>query len=229
MKHWVKSDSLKQLKADMNLSILRSTCWLTRARKPHHIWKECITVITLCWYSEPQQAAMPSLPSHPPWGVLALLKQSSVALMLWFCMVLFLYSTFLVLMTTQSSLQYSFTFTHSYSASMSSTLLFYEGQLMVQHLAQGPSACRWGRLGIELPTFRLENDRSTPQPQPPLMSCALIIPSALSKCFWSVHSSVFLSVGLWAPTCTSPNHIITHPALFSQGIRIYNTRVKCQL
>ena len=54
---------------------------------------------------------------------------------------LYLYSAFLVLMTTQSSLQYSFTFTqshtHSYSASISSTLLFYEGQFGAQHLAQG--------------------------------------------------------------------------------------------
>ena len=49
---------------------------------------------------------------------------------------LYLYSAFLVLMTTQSSLQYSFTFTpshtHSYSASISSTLLFYEAQFRVQ-------------------------------------------------------------------------------------------------
>ena len=54
---------------------------------------------------------------------------------------LYLYSTFLVLMTTQSSLQYSFTFTqshtHSYSASISSTSLFYEAQFGVQHPAQG--------------------------------------------------------------------------------------------
>ena len=43
-------------------------------------------------------------------------------------------------MTTQSTLQYSFTFTqshtHSYSASIGSTLLFYEAQFGVQHLAQ---------------------------------------------------------------------------------------------
>ena len=56
-------------------------------------------------------------------------------------MELYSYSSFLVLMTTQSSLQYSFTFTqshtHSYSASMGSTLLFYEAQFRVQHLAQG--------------------------------------------------------------------------------------------
>ena len=44
---------------------------------------------------------------------------------------LYLYSAFLVLMTTQSSLQYSFTFTHSHN------LLFYEGQFRVQHLVQG--------------------------------------------------------------------------------------------
>ena len=56
-------------------------------------------------------------------------------------MVLYLYSSFLVLMTTQSALQYSFTFTHShthsYSASITSTLLFYGGLFGVQHLAQG--------------------------------------------------------------------------------------------
>ena len=82
-----------------------------------------------------------------------------------------LYSTSLVLMTTQSSLQYSFyihpvTHTHSYSASISSTLLFYEGFSI---LLKDTSACRFflGRLGIELLTFRLEDDHSTPQPQPP--------------------------------------------------------------
>ena len=78
------------------------------------------------------------------------------------------YSNFLVLMTTQSSLQYSFTFTqshtHPYSASISSTLLFYEAQFRVQHLAQGHLSMQifLGRLGIKLPTFRLEDDRSRP-------------------------------------------------------------------
>ena len=73
---------------------------------------------------------------------------------------LYLYSTFLVLMTTQSTLQYSFTFTqshtHSYSASISSTSLFYEAQFRVKHLAQGHCGMQifLGRLGIELPTFR---------------------------------------------------------------------------
>ena len=65
--------------------------------------------------------------------------------------VLYLYSAFLVLMTTQSSLQYSFTFTqshtHSYSASMSNTLLFYEGQFEVQHLAQGHLGMQMGKTG----------------------------------------------------------------------------------
>ena len=61
----------------------------------------------------------------------------------------YLYSTFLVLMTTQSSLQYSFTFkhTHSYSASIGSTLLFYEGQFGVQHLAQGHFGMQMGKTG----------------------------------------------------------------------------------
>ena len=66
-------------------------------------------------------------------------------------MVLYLYSAFLVLMTTQSSLQYSFTFTqshtHSYSASISSTLLFYEAQFRVQHLAQGHFSMQMGKTG----------------------------------------------------------------------------------
>ena len=77
-------------------------------------------------------------------------------------------------MTTQSALQYSFTFTqshtHSYSASISSTLLFYEGNSGFSILPKDTSACRFGRLGIELPTFRLEDDHSTPQPQPPMWS-----------------------------------------------------------
>ena len=72
---------------------------------------------------------------------------------------LYLYSTFLVLMTTQSPLQYSFTFTqshtHSYSASISSTLLFYEAQFGVQHLLKDIFWEDWG-----LPTFRLEDDHS---------------------------------------------------------------------
>ena len=60
-------------------------------------------------------------------------------------MILYLYSPYLVLMTTQSSSQYSFTFTHShthsYSASMSSTCLFYEGQFGTLQHADGED---WG-------------------------------------------------------------------------------------
>ena len=58
----------------------------------------------------------------------------------------------------------SHTHIHSYSASISSTLLFYEAQLGVQHLAQGHFGKQifLGRLGIELPTFRLEDDHSSP-------------------------------------------------------------------
>ncbi|CAB1431824.1 unnamed protein product [Pleuronectes platessa] len=33
-------------------------------------------------------------------------------------------------------------------------------------LPKDTSACRWVRLGIEPPAFRLEDDHSTPQPQP---------------------------------------------------------------
>ena len=64
-------------------------------------------------------------------------------------MFLYLYSAFLVLMTTQRSLQYSFTFTqshtNSYRASISSTLLFYEAQFRVQHLAQGHFGMQKGK------------------------------------------------------------------------------------
>ena len=67
-------------------------------------------------------------------------------------MVLYLYSAFLVLMTTQSTLQYSFTFTHShthsYSASTRSTLLFYGGgSFGVQHLVQGHFGMQMERTG----------------------------------------------------------------------------------
>ena len=82
---------------------------------------------------------------------------------------LYLYSAFLVLMTTQSSLQYSLTFTqshtHSHSASISSTLLFYEAHnLGFSILLKDTSACRffWEDWGLNFPTFRLEEDHSTP-------------------------------------------------------------------
>ena len=55
---------------------------------------------------------------------------------------LYLYSAFLVLMTTQSALQYSFTFTHSHTHIHTVHLLAalccsYEAHFRVQHLAQG--------------------------------------------------------------------------------------------
>ena len=48
------------------------------------------------------------------------------------------------------SLQYRFTLTHSHThteASISSTLLFYEGQFRVQHLAQGHFGMQMGKTG----------------------------------------------------------------------------------
>ncbi|CAB1420937.1 unnamed protein product [Pleuronectes platessa] len=39
------------------------------------------------------------------------------------------------------------------------------------------SACKWVGLGIELPTFRLEDDHSTPQPQPPISVTGFPYPS----------------------------------------------------
>ena len=54
-------------------------------------------------------------------------------------------------------------------------------------LPKDTSACRWGRLGIELPTFWLEDDRSTPEPRYlyyfkvnaacPLSSCSHLLSS----------------------------------------------------
>ena len=87
------------------------------------------------------------------------LRSISKECLKWFC----IYRAFLVLMTTQISLQYSFTFTHSYSASISTSM---RGNSGFSILPKDTSACRLGKLGIEMPTFRLEDGRSTPQPQP---------------------------------------------------------------
>ena len=107
---------------------------------------------------------------------------------------LYLYSAFLVLMTTQSSLQYSFIFTQSHTHSY--TLLFYEARF-------GASCSRtlWhadclGRLGIKLPTFRLEDDHSTPSAtvkvgnQSVYMSLWVIRGWYLHGCFLSVPHSI---------------------------------------
>ena len=84
------------------------------------------------------------------------------------------YSSFLVLMTTQSPLQYSFTFTqshtYSYSASISSTLLFYEAQFGVQHLAQGHFGMQicWVDWGSKCRPSGWRTTTLPRQPQPPL-------------------------------------------------------------
>ena len=73
--------------------------------------------------------------------------------------------------------------THSYSASIGNTFLFYEGQFRVQHLAQGHLGMQMEKTGIELPTFWLEDNRSSTQPQPNAtlhFSRPLIIPSTFN-------------------------------------------------
>ena len=81
-------------------------------------------------------------------------------------MVLYLYRDFLAL-TAQNALQYSLPFTHSHTHSyIASTSSFsYEEQFKVEHIAQGHFGTQMGRTGIELLTFWLEDDRSTPQPK----------------------------------------------------------------
>ena len=69
-----------------------------------------------------------------------------------------IYSTFLVLMTTQCTVCLSPIHTHIHTVHLLAALFV---------LCGGNSAYRWGRLGIKLPTFWLANDRSTSQPQPP--------------------------------------------------------------
>ena len=91
---------------------------------------------------------------------------------------LYLYSAFLVLVTTQSSLQYSFTFTqshtHSYSASISSTLSVYKAQFGVQHLAQGHFDMQiWEDWGSNCRPSGWRTTTLPSQPQPP-QGCGLI-------------------------------------------------------
>ena len=47
-------------------------------------------------------------------------------------------------------------------------------------LPKDTSACRFGRLEIELPTFRLGDDHSTPQPQPPAIDACSFLQLAKS-------------------------------------------------
>ena len=56
--------------------------------------------------------------------------------------------------------------TTSYSASISSTLLFYEGQFGVQHLAQGHFGMQMGKTGDRTADLQVGGQRSTSQPQP---------------------------------------------------------------
>ena len=64
---------------------------------------------------------------------------------------LYSYSTFRVLMTTQSSLQYSFTFTqshtHSYSASIAALCCSMRHNWGFSILLKDTSACRFGKTG----------------------------------------------------------------------------------
>ena len=91
----------------------------------------------------------------------------------------YFYRAFRVLLTTQSTLQYSFAIhTQIHTVHLLAALFWsMRGNLWVSILPKDTSACGWGRLGIELPTFWLEDERSTSQPQPhlPLPACRLDI------------------------------------------------------
>ena len=130
---------------------------------------------------------------------------------------LYFYSTFLVLMTTQSSLQYSFTFTqshtHSYSASISSTLLFYEGQFRVQHLAQGhfgmPTFLE--RLGIEQVGGRPLSPLSHSRPLTQwlsrwhfVLSSQMTMGSCRATCFLEPYC--WCIAGMWHPQSWQGNY-----------------------
>ena len=125
---------------------------------------------------------------------------------------LYLYRAFLVLMTTQSTLQYSFIFTqsytHSYSASISSTLLFYEAQFGVQHLAHG-------HFGMQI--FQ-EDWGSNCWPsdwraQPTSRTCLDPTPQSVHSTHWEGHLTTqqnhncFLS---WLPNGGTSSPLISH-------------------
>ena len=94
--------------------------------------------------------------------------------LIWMVMVLYLYSTFLVLMTT---LQYSFLHspihTHIHTVQLLAALCCsMRANSGFSILPKDTSACRWGKLGIELPTFKAimllrfdgEEQMGTPSP-----------------------------------------------------------------
>ena len=71
---------------------------------------------------------------------------------------LYLYSTFLVLMTTQSALQYSLLpITHTSIQCIYGQLFFYKGQFGVQHLAKGHFGMQMGKTVIEPSTHCVIN------------------------------------------------------------------------
>ena len=109
-------------------------------------------------------------------------------------------------MTTQSSLQYSFRFTqshtHSYSASISSTLLFYEAQFGVQHLAQGHFGMQifWEDWGSNCRPSGLEGDHSTPSATAATKKRKLVCRWGFVLIFWSAddRESDISSMNPWS-------------------------------
>ena len=78
----------------------------------------------------------------------------------------FVYRAFLVLMTTQSALQYSF-YIHSVTHTFIQCI-YWQHFVVLWGTIRGSASCSrthadvLGRLGIKLPTFRLEDDHSNP-------------------------------------------------------------------
>ena len=118
-------------------------------------------------------------------------------------MALYLYSAFLVLLTTQSALQYSFTFTHShthsYSASITSTLLFYGGLFRVQHLAQGHVSMQIWKTGDRTADLRplYPSATAAPMSDPEYQFMIWVmnnqwIPSVRGRLWWHCFSSINL-------------------------------------
>ena len=82
-------------------------------------------------------------------------------------MVLYLYSAFLVLMTTQGALQNSFTFTHIHTHIhtvhlLAALLLFYDSQFRVQHLAQRHFGMQMGKTGDRTTDLQVGGQRLYP-------------------------------------------------------------------
>ena len=81
-------------------------------------------------------------------------------------------------------------FTHSHTHThLCIALFFYEGPFVVKYLAQGHFGFMMGKTGIEPLTFWLEENRSTPQPQPPLYG--LMCQNLLMMHLWFLLNSIF--------------------------------------